>query len=74
MYTGSREIGEGYVFMTCEEGLLMEPVRPRKTVTVEKVSNGFIVTARSSKNPSERLSIAKNLKEANKMAAKFLGK
>ena len=40
----------------------------------EKVSNGFIVTARSSKNMSERLSIAKNLKDANKMASKFLGK
>jgi hypothetical protein len=61
--------------MTCEEGLLMEPEStPRKTVSVEQVSNGFIVHSRSNTNPSGKVSISKTRKEANKMVAKFLGK
>jgi len=53
------------------EGLLMRP--KRKSVTVEEVTNGFIVSTNNSENFSDKRAIAKTKKDANKMASKFLG-
>ncbi len=57
-----------------EEGLIMKAERPkRKSVSVEKVTNGFIVSSHTSNMFGEKKAIAKTKTEANKMASKFLG-
>ena len=58
--------------MTCSdhmEGLILNG-DTRKTVTIEKVTNGFIVSS----NNSDHKSVAMTKKLANKMASKFLNK
>ena len=56
------------------EGLLMNLQRStRKTVHIEKVRNGFIVSA-ASNGFDEKKAIAKTKKEANKMASRFFNK
>jgi len=55
-------------------GLLMKSEKSsRKTVSIEKVSNGFIITSNSNgMGFDEKRAIAKDRKEARKMASKFL--